>query len=380
MRRQGRAADRTLVRLQHPALGLQVSAAVHQSVHRGGDDAGPARPAGARARRRAAARARPRPRKALGPAHRRHRYHRLWQPSGARAGPDGAAPSHVRACLRAAAARRNRTRSGHCRAECAGGGRRRRWRRNRAAAAAPGHVICFTSIATRGHLWHFAPMNDELPLAAEFPPTSQAEWRTLVEAALKGASFEKRLTSQTYDGLRIEPLYARAVGAKPVAGRAPGAAWTLMQRVDHPEPAAANAQALQDLENGANGLTLVFAGSLNANSYGLDASPETLARVLDGIELDAGISIDFNLSPATRTAVQHFAAFVKSRKLPAGAVDLRASINPIGGFAASGATPMPWRDLSKIFATNICGLAEQGFRGPFAVADGRIIHLSLIDI
>jgi methylmalonyl-CoA mutase len=52
-------------------------------------------------------------------------------------------------------------------------------------------------------------MDEDLPLAAEFPPTSQAEWRKLVEAALKGASFEKRLTSQTYDGLRIEPLYPR---------------------------------------------------------------------------------------------------------------------------------------------------------------------------
>ena len=217
-------------------------------------------------------------------------------------------------------------------------------------------------------------MDGDLPLAAEFPPTSQAEWRKLVEAALKGASFEKRLTSQTYDGLRIEPLYPRAVGARPVAGRTPGAVWTLMQRVDHPDPAAANAQALQDLENGANGLTLVFAGSLNANGYGLDASPETIARVLDGVELDAGITIDFNLSPATRTAVQHFAAFVKSRKLSPAAVDMRASINPIGGLAATGASPRPWGELSKTFAALIRELADQGFRGPFAVADGRIIH------
>src|ERR1035441_5294890 len=96
-------------------------------------------------------------------------------------------------------------------------------------------------------------MDEDLPLAAEFPPTSQADWRKLVEAALKGASFEKRLTSQTYDGLRVEPLYPRAAGLKPVAGRTPGAAWTLMQRVDHPDPAPANAQALQDLENGATG-------------------------------------------------------------------------------------------------------------------------------
>ena len=123
-------------------------------------------------------------------------------------------------------------------------------------------------------------MSDELPLAAEFPPTTEADWRKLVEAALKGAAFDKRLVSQTYDGLRIEPLYARATGAKPIAGRTPGAPWTLMQRVDHPDPAAANKQALEDLENGANGLTLVFAGSLNANGYGLDASPATLERVL----------------------------------------------------------------------------------------------------
>ena len=220
-------------------------------------------------------------------------------------------------------------------------------------------------------------MTDELPLlslAAEFPPTGQAEWRKLVEAALKGASFEKRLVSETYDGLRVEPLYPRAVGVNPVAGRTPGAAWTLMQRVDHPDPAAANAQALQDLENGATGLTLVMAGSVSAHGYGLDASPATLERVLKDVELDAGITIDFNLSPATRAAVQHVAALVKSRKISPGSVDLCASINPIGGFAASGSSPRPWSELSKTFARLVRELADQGFGGPFAVADGRIIN------
>jgi len=217
-------------------------------------------------------------------------------------------------------------------------------------------------------------MSNELPLAAEFPPTSEAQWRKLVEAALKGTSFEKRLTSQTYDGLRIEPLYPRAAGAKPVAGRSPGAPWTLMQRVDHPDPAAANAQALQDLENGATGLTLVMAGSINANGYGLDPSPVTLARVFDGIELDAGITIDFNLSPPTRNVVQTFAALVKKRKIAPEAVDLRVSINPIGGFAASGASPMPWAKLARGFAGFVSELVSQGFRGPFATGDGRIIH------
>ena len=135
-------------------------------------------------------------------------------------------------------------------------------------------------------------MSDELPLAAEFPPTTEADWRKLVEAALKGAAFDRRLVSQTYDGLRVEPLYARAAGAKPIAGRTPGAPWTLMQRVDHPDPAAANRQALEDLENGAPGLTLVFAGSLNANGYGLDASPRPLsARSRTSNSMPASLSI-----------------------------------------------------------------------------------------
>jgi len=223
-------------------------------------------------------------------------------------------------------------------------------------------------------LWHFPDMTDDLSLATEFSPTTQAEWRKLVDAALKGADFDKRLVGRTYDGLRVEPLYARAAGAKVVTGRIPGAAWSVMQRVDHPDPTAANTQALQDLENGATGLTLVMAGSVSANGYGLDASPATLTRVLDGVQLDAGITIDFNLSPATRSAVQHFAALVKNRRLAPASVDMRASINPIGGFAASGSSSQAWSALSKSFAAMVADLASQGFRGPFAVADGRIVH------
>ena len=150
-------------------------------------------------------------------------------------------------------------------------------------------------------------MTTELPLATEFPPATQAEWRKLVDAALKGASFDKKLVTQTYDGLRVEPLYPRAAGASPIAGRVPGTAWALMQRVDHPDPAAANKQALDDLMNGATGLTVVMAGSVSANGYGLDASAATIERVFKDIELDAGITIDFNLSPPTRLAAQHFA-------------------------------------------------------------------------
>ena len=214
---------------------------------------------------------------------------------------------------------------------------------------------------------------DNLPPAADFAPATGQDWRKLVDAALKGASFE-RLESHTYDGFAIEPLYARAAAARAIPGRAPGTAWSVMQRVDHPDPAAANAQALDDLKNGATGLVLVFVGSVSASGFGLDPSPATLARMLDGVHLDAGVAIDLNLSPPTRHVVRDFAALVKSRGIAPSAVDLRASINPIGGFAAAGRSPKPWEELAPDFAAMVGRLAADGFRGPFAVADGRIIH------
>jgi methylmalonyl-CoA mutase len=210
-------------------------------------------------------------------------------------------------------------------------------------------------------------------LAAEFAAPSADEWRKLVDAVLKGAPFG-RLESRTRDGLVVEPLYTRASAAKAVARQAPGTAWTIMQRVDHPDPAAANAQALDDLENGATGLVLVFASSVSANGYGLDATAATLARVLDGVQLDVGVAIDLNLSPPTRHVVQHFAALVDRRGIAPSAVDLRASVNPIGGFAQTGRSTQSWAELSQNFAAIVGALASTGFRGPFGVADGRIVH------
>lgn len=214
---------------------------------------------------------------------------------------------------------------------------------------------------------------EPLSLAGDFPHASPQDWRKLVDGVLKGEPFS-RLESRTYDGLTIEPLYDRAASARPIAGRAPGTAWTVMQRVDHPDPAAANKQAIEDLENGATGLLLVFAGSISANGFGLDASPETLARVLDGVELGAGIAIDLNVNAATRTAGPLLAELIGRRGLAPASVNLRMSFNPIGAFAATGQSTPSWAHMAPGFAATISGLAAAGFRGPFAVADGRVIH------
>jgi methylmalonyl-CoA mutase len=213
---------------------------------------------------------------------------------------------------------------------------------------------------------------ENLPPAADFAPATDEAWRKLVDGVLKGAPFA-RLESRTYDGLPIEPLYPAASGAHTIAGRAPGAAWTIMQRVDHPDPAAAHTQALDDLENGATGLILIFSGSISANGFGLVPAADTLARVLDGIYLDA-IPIDLNLGPTSRHIVREFPGYVKQRGAAPEKLDVRFSINPIGGFAAAGKSAQSWKELASAFASMIGELTAAGFRGPFAVADGRVIH------
>jgi methylmalonyl-CoA mutase len=216
--------------------------------------------------------------------------------------------------------------------------------------------------------------SEELAFASDFPAARREHWLKLVNGVLKGAPFEKRLVSRTYDGLTIQPLYPRAADARPVAARAPGAPWAVMQRIDHPDPVAANEQARHDLENGATGLTIVCKGSINANGYGLNSSLETLERVFDGIYLDAGVTVDFNVAAETRDAAKNFAALVKKRGIAPEAVEMRAALNPLGHMAATGSAARPWTDLAPYFADLVNSLAADGFGGPFAVADGRVIH------
>src|SRR5262245_3214252 len=153
---------------------------------------------------------------------------------------------------------------------------------------------------------------EDLRLAADFAPATRDDWRKLVDGVLKGAPFEK-LVGKTYDGIRIDPIYPRAKGTAPIAGRAAAAPWQIMQRIDHPDAAQANAQALHDLENGATGLTLVFAGANGAHGFGLDPSPEAIEKILDGVFLDVGIALELQIGPQSRMVAIHVAELVKRK-------------------------------------------------------------------
>jgi methylmalonyl-CoA mutase len=204
--------------------------------------------------------------------------------------------------------------------------------------------------------------------------TNEAEWLQRVDAVLKGADFEAVLTSRTSDGIRISPLYSKAAGKAPIIGRAPSAPWTILQRIDDPDPARANAQALIDLENGATGLQLVFASSVSAQGFGLRASEEAVTEALKGVYLDAGIEMVLDCGPRGRDAAHAFAEAAKSLGYPPNTIRVRFGLNPIGTGAMIGSFHGDAAQMAKNVATAVQDLSGQAFAGPFVAADGRVVH------
>ena len=149
-------------------------------------------------------------------------------------------------------------------------------------------------------------VDDESPLAAEFPAASREDWQRLVGAVLaksgkpglSGAAVEGALATEVEDGLRVQPLYT-ADDAAPEpgwpgfapftrGGRAQGTAvsgWDVRQRHADPDPRRTNEAILADLANGVTSLWLA------AGDPGLPVS--ALPAVLKGVYLDlAGVALD----------------------------------------------------------------------------------------
>lgn len=115
-------------------------------------------------------------------------------------------------------------------------------------------------------------LDPEFSIRDDFPPVEYEAWRALAEEDLKGAPFDHKLVTHTYEGIDIHPLYTRRdqpptpdasgfPGLPPfVRGSQPLGAvrlgWDLRQEHAHPDLAVSNRAILEDLQGGANSLLL----------------------------------------------------------------------------------------------------------------------------
>ncbi|MHB1306903.1 MAG: methylmalonyl-CoA mutase family protein [Limisphaerales bacterium] len=152
-------------------------------------------------------------------------------------------------------------------------------------------------------------------LLAGFAPVSRADWRKLVDVELKGAPFEKRMLTSTYEGITLQPLYCQEdIASIPHVSSFPGFApfvrgatasgylahgWHVSQEITGSSPMEFNDSARHGLGRGLTALNLVvdqatrnghdpdWAKSTEVGCGGVSISTlGDLERALDGIDLE----------------------------------------------------------------------------------------------
>lgn len=106
---------------------------------------------------------------------------------------------------------------------------------------------------------------------SEFEIPSYEQWRDLTEQSLKGASFEKRLITETYEGILLQPMYRKEDAATlPFLQSLPSMApftrgtktlingWEINQEINVGIPTSFNKVARHDLSKGQTSLNIVL--------------------------------------------------------------------------------------------------------------------------
>lgn len=206
---------------------------------------------------------------------------------------------------------------------------------------------------------------EQLTIHDDFPPVSYEDWRQVVERDLKGAPFEKKLVTHTYEGIDLQPIYTlndAPQGADPhgYPGQTPfvrGATalgsveygCDLRQEHAHPDLVETNRAILADLEGGVTSLQLRLDAAArdgrdpgDADAAGADGllafTTADLQAALADVHLDM-VGIGLDAGAAFMPAALQLIALWQQRGVSA--ADARGAFNadPLGVLASEGRLP-----------------------------------------
>jgi len=208
-------------------------------------------------------------------------------------------------------------------------------------------------------------MAEQLRFVEDFATPTMEEWTSEVEKALKGAPFDKKMLTRTYEGFTLRPVYTRKdwpadgdpsgmPGAMPFTrgGRAAGnrvSGWDVRQRYTYPDPAKCNDIILNELARGVSSVLIQFD---SAGRAGLDAdapeagdhvgengvavySVDDLDRLLTGVYLDLA-SVHLNAGGQFLTAAGLLMALWRRRRVPPEKALGAFNADPLSALAGSG--------------------------------------------
>jgi methylmalonyl-CoA mutase len=210
-------------------------------------------------------------------------------------------------------------------------------------------------------------------LLSEFPPSSAEAWREAAEQLLKGKPFDKVMTQQTPEGIRLEPIFRKEVldglsAAATLPGfdgylRGTSAAgysqepWEIAQELPYGTAPEFNAAARADLMRGQNSLNVILD---IATLKGLDPDAAKVGEVgacglslacLNDIEaafdqiLPEAVSFHIRTGCAGLSVGALFFAWLESQGVDLKKVKGSLGMDPVAVQAAAGQLPASLREL-----------------------------------
>lgn len=204
----------------------------------------------------------------------------------------------------------------------------------------------------------------DLDLAAGFPPVSYDEWKKIVEEKeLKGAPFEKKMVNKTPEGILMQPIYIPETcdcsndpsgmpgffpftrGTHAIDRSRNG--WDKRQEFREPDPKTANYEIKHDLSFGVTSLAVhlddaacagVETDDLRGKNGVMVHDMAGLEAVLDGVDF-AKVPVAIEAGAAFLPAAMALAGLWMKKGVAAQAIRGNFSADPLGYLAAEGALP-----------------------------------------
>jgi methylmalonyl-CoA mutase len=215
-------------------------------------------------------------------------------------------------------------------------------------------------------------------LLSEFPTPSMEDWKSEVIRLLKGAPFDKKMLTATYEGITLQPIYtAEDVNGLPFQETMPGEwpylrgtealgkrlnGWLIAQELHFADPKDFNLALRHDLERGQNAVVVHLDG---AGYRGLDADQaETkmvgasgtsisaygdVVQALEGIAPETPILVMGGVGSIPAAAL--VVAALKAKGVDLATANLTFGNDPLGYLAANGQSPMSMEDSFDALAS-----------------------------
>jgi methylmalonyl-CoA mutase len=242
------------------------------------------------------------------------------------------------------------------------------------------------------------------PLLANFPPVGYGDWHRLVETELKGAPFEKRMFTATYEGITLKPIYRREdIANLPHLNSFPGFApfvrgttacgyagqlWAISQEITCASPSEFNHEVRNSLTSGLNALNMVldkatrngrdpdWANPDEVGSGGLSiATLRDLERALEGVDLRTTyLFVRSGASGMPFAAL--LMALLRKRKQPPSLLHGCIEMDPLGVLSHEGSLPQSMEGAYREMAALTRWAADHAPRVQTICVHGRAWHES----